>query len=62
MSPDVLVDVFAHADGTSGVGVSVGGARVAVLPLGEAVARLTAMGDALRGAAEDLAVVLAGAR
>ena len=58
---DAEVVVFEGGDdGESGVSLFVGGNFALTLPTGEAVARLAAMGDALRGASEDLAVLLAG--
>ncbi len=61
-SPDAEVLLFVEPDGTSGVSLHVDGELVLTLALADAARRLEAMSDALRGAAEDLAVTMAGAR
>jgi hypothetical protein len=56
------VVLFAEPDGTSGVALRIAGELVLTLPLADAERRLEALSDALRGAAEDLAVAMVGAR
>ena len=61
-SPVAELVLFAEPDGTSGVALRIAGELVLTLPLADAERRLEALSDALRGAAEDLAVAMVGAR
>jgi hypothetical protein len=61
-SPVAELVLFAEPHGTSGVALRIAGELVLTLPLPDAARSLETLSDALRGAAEDLTVAMAGAR